>query len=84
MAKQVIVQKAVRLRRPSYCDKDREGELLSGLVKRVDRNGAYIDLGGNAEGFIPENNTSRSHMMHDRVKALLAEVKDEPRGPQLI
>ena len=66
--------------------KDREGELLSGLVKRVDRNGAYIDLGGNAEGFIPRENLipREAIRMHDRVKALLAEVKDEPRGPQLI
>ena len=30
--------------------------MLSGIVKRVDRNGAYVDLGGNAEGFIPREN----------------------------
>ena len=88
MAKQVIVQKVREAERDQVTDeyKDREGELLSGLVKRVDRNGAYIDLGGNAEGFIPRENliTREAIRMHDRVKALLAEVKDEPRGPQLI
>ena len=26
---------------------------MSGVVKRVDRNGIYVDLGGNAEGFVP-------------------------------
>src|SRR6185369_3240724 len=31
----------------------RPGELVNGLVKRVDRNGIFVDLGGNAEGFIP-------------------------------
>jgi N utilization substance protein A len=63
----------------------REGELLSGLVKRVDRNGVYIDLGGNAEGFV-----SRDQMVprepvrpQDRIKALLTEVRSEIRGPQL-
>ena len=88
MAKQVIVQKVREAERDQVTDeyKDREGELLSGLVKRVDRNGAYIDLGGNAEGFIPRENLipREAIRMHDRVKALLAEVKDEPRGPQLI
>ncbi len=88
MAKQVIVQKVREAERDQVTDeyKDREGELLSGLVKRVDRNGAYIDLGGNAEGFIPRENLipREAIRMHDRIKALLAEVKDEPRGPQLI
>ena len=88
MAKQVIVQKVREAERDQVTDeyKDREGELLSGLVKRVDRNGAYSDLGGNAEGFIPRENLipREAIRMHDRVKALLAEVKDEPRGPQLI
>ena len=88
MAKQVIVQKVREAERDQVTDeyKDREGELLSGLVKRVDRNGAYIDLGGNAEGFIPRENLipREAIRMHDRVKALLDEVKDEPRGPQLI
>ena len=87
MAKQVIVQKVREAEREKVVDayKDREGELLSGLVKRVDRNGVYMDLGGNAEGFI-----SRDSMMpreavrvHDRIKALLIEVRSEPRGPQL-
>jgi len=87
MAKQVIVQKVREAEREKVVEayKDRSGELLSGLVKRVDRNGIYMDLGGNAEGFI-----SRDSMMpreavrvHDRIKALLVEVRSEPRGPQL-
>ena len=87
MAKQVIVQKVRENKREKVVEayKDRAGELLSGLVKRVDRNGIYMDLGGNAEGFI-----SRDSMMpreavrvHDRIKALLVEVRSEPRGPQL-
>ncbi|NCF16575.1 MAG: transcription termination/antitermination protein NusA [Gammaproteobacteria bacterium] len=74
-AKQVIVQKVREAEREQVVEeyKDREGEMLSGLVKRVDRNGVYIDLGGNAEGFVPR----------ERIKALLTEVRSEPRGPQL-
>jgi N utilization substance protein A len=65
--------------------KDREGELLSGLVKRVDRNGVYIDLGGNAGGFVPRDQMVPREPVRpqDRIKALLTEVRSEPRGPQL-
>jgi N utilization substance protein A len=86
-AKQVIVQKVREAERIKMVEEyqDRAGELLSGIVKRVDRNGVYIDLGGNAEGFV-----SREEMIprepvrpQDRLKALLREVRSEPRGPQL-
>jgi N utilization substance protein A len=87
MAKQVIVQKVREAERDQVVEeyKDREGELLSGLVKRVDRNGIYLDLGGNAEGYIPRDSMMprEAVRVHDRVKALLVEVKSEPRGPQL-
>jgi N utilization substance protein A len=74
-AKQVIVQKVREAEREQVVEeyKDREGELLSGLVKRVDRNGVYIDLGGNAEGFVSR----------DQMVPLLTEVRSEQRGPQL-
>ncbi|MBU3672825.1 MAG: transcription termination/antitermination protein NusA [Sinobacteraceae bacterium] len=86
-AKQVIVQKVREAERAQVVDayKDRVGQLVSGVVKRVDRNGIYVDLGGNAEGFV-----SRTDMIvreqvkpQDRIKAFLKEVRPEPRGPQL-
>ena len=86
-AKQVIVQKVREAERAQVVDeyKDRVTTLVSGIVKRVDRNGVYVDLGGNAEGFVP-----REHMIpreivrpQDRIKALLREVRSEVRGPQL-
>lgn len=86
-AKQVIVQKVREAERKQVIEEyeGREGELLSGLVKRVDRNGVYIDLGGNAEGFVPrENMVPREPVRpQDRMKAVLMEVRSEPRGPQL-
>jgi N utilization substance protein A len=86
-AKQVIVQKVREAERAQVVEeyKDRVGTLVSGIVKRVDRNGIYVDLGGNAEGFIP-----REHMIpreiarsQDRIKAFMREVRSEPRGPQI-
>ena len=86
-AKQVIVQKVREAEREQVVEefKDRDGEMLSGLVKRVDRNGVFIDLGGNAEGFVPrEQMVPREPVRpQDRIKALLTEVRPEPRGPQL-
>jgi N utilization substance protein A len=86
-AKQVIVQKVREAERAQVVEEfqERVGEMVSGLVKRVDRNGIYVDLGGNAEAFI-----SREDMIprepvrpQDRIKGLLREVRSEQRGPQL-
>ena len=86
-AKQVIVQKVREAEREQVVEEyqGREGELLSGLVKRVDRNGVYIDLGGNAEGFVARDQMVPREPVRpqDRMKALLIEVRSELRGPQL-
>jgi N utilization substance protein A len=86
-AKQVIVQKVREAEREQVVEEfqGREGEMLSGLVKRVDRNGVYIDLGGNAEGFVPRDQMVPREPVRpqDRIKALLTEVRSEIRGPQL-
>jgi N utilization substance protein A len=86
-AKQVIVQKVREAEREKVVEEftDRVGELLSGIVKRVDRNGVYLDLGGSAEGFVPrEQMIPREPVRQsDRLKALLYEVRSELRGPQL-
>lgn len=86
-AKQVIVQKVREAEREKVVEEftDRVGELLSGIVKRVDRNGVYLDLGGSAEGFVPrEQMIPREPVrQNDRLKALLYEVRSELRGPQL-
>jgi N utilization substance protein A len=86
-AKQVIVQKVREAEREQVVEeyKNREGELVGGIVKRVDRNGAYVDLGSNAEGFVPREDLIPREPIkpQDRIKSLLREVRPEPRGPQL-
>jgi N utilization substance protein A len=86
-AKQVIVQKVREAERIKVVEEfdGRVGELLNGLVKRVDRNGVYVDLGGNAEGFVPREKMIPREPVRpqDRIKGLLEEVRSEPRGPQL-
>lgn len=86
-AKQVIVQKVREAERAQVVEafRDRVGELVMGVVKRNDHSGTYIDLGGNAEGFIPRENMIAREAMRpgDRVRAFLQEVREETRGPQL-
>jgi len=86
-AKQVMVQKVREAERAQVVDayQDRVGTLISGVVKRVDRNGIFVDLGSNAEGFVPRTDMIPREALkpQDRVKAFLKEVRSEPRGPQL-
>ncbi|MFO1402078.1 MAG: transcription termination factor NusA [Steroidobacteraceae bacterium] len=86
-AKQVIVQKVREAERAQVVEQyqDRVGQLISGVVKRIDRNGIYVDLGGNAEGFVARSDMIPREALkpQDRVKAFLREVRSEPRGPQL-
>ena len=86
-AKQVIVQKVREAERAQVIEayKDRVGTLVSGVVKRVDRNGIFVDLGSNAEGFVSRTDMIMREQVkpQDRIKAFLKEVRSEPRGPQL-
>ena len=87
-AKQVIVQKVREAERAQVAEayQDKIGDLLIGIVKRVEHSGAYIDLGGNTEGFIPREDTIQREIIRtgDRLRAYLREVREENRGPQLI
>ena len=87
-AKQVIVQKVREAERARAIDTygDRVGEMVSGIVKRTERNGIIIDLGKNAEAFIPREEVIPREAIRpgDRIRAYLKEIKSEiTRGPQL-
>ena len=86
-AKQVIVQRVREAERAQVVEayKDRIGELITGVVKRVERGSVYLDLGGNAEAYIPRDRAIPREAVRagDRVRGYLYEVRPEPRGPQL-
>ena len=86
-AKQVIVQKVREAERAQVVEAwtDRVGELVTGIVKRAERGNIFIDLGGNAEGYIPKDKAIPRDVLRpgDRVKGYLLEVRAEARGPQL-
>ncbi|MDJ0941690.1 MAG: transcription termination factor NusA, partial [Woeseiaceae bacterium] len=86
-AKQVIVQKVREAERRKVIDAyaDREGTLVMGQVKRVERGNVYVDLGDNAEGFIPREEMIPRESVRpgDRVRGFLYKIASEVRGPQL-
>lgn len=87
-AKQVIVQKVREAERAEVVRQyiEREGELVSGVVKKTTRDGVIVDLGANAEAYLSryEMIPGEKFRMNDRVRAVLYEVNPEARGPQLL
>jgi len=86
-AKQVIVQKVREAEREQVVEayRERKGELVTGMVKRVERGNVYLDLGGNAEALVAREDMIPRESVRpgDRLRGYLKEVRSEPRGPQL-
>jgi len=85
-AKQVIVQKVREAERDRQYDeyKDRIGEIINGLVKRVEYGNVIVDL-GRAEAIIRRDELIPREMFRpgDRVRAYVYDVRREQRGPQI-
>lgn len=86
-AKQVIVQKVREAERAQVVEQfmDNEGELITGVVKKVNRDVMIVDLGNNAEAAIQRDDQlpRENFRPGDRVRGLLYAVKPEARGFQL-
>ena len=85
-AKQVIVQKVREAERERQYDeyKDRIGEVVNGVVKRVEYGNVIVDL-GRAEAIIRRDELIPREMYRpgDRVRAYIYDVRLEQRGPQI-
>ena len=86
-AKQVIMQKVREAERArQYAEfKDRVGEVMNGVVKRVEYGNVTVDLQGRAEALLRrDEGLPREHLkVGDRVRAIIYEVREEMRGPQI-
>ena len=86
-AKQVIVQKVREAeRKRQFAEfKDRIGEVVNGMIKRVEFGNVIVDLGGRAEGIIRRDECiPREHFNNgDRVRSYIYDVREEQRGPQI-
>jgi N utilization substance protein A len=85
-AKQVITQKVREAERQRQFEeyKDRVGEIVSGIVKRVEYGNVIVDL-GRAEGIIRRaDGIPRENLQNnERVRAYIYDVREEVRGPQI-
>ena len=85
-AKQVIVQKVRDAERELHYNeyKDRVGEIVTGLVKRVEYGNVVVDL-GRAEAVMRRDQViPREHIrQNDRIRGFIYDVRRENRGPQI-
>jgi N utilization substance protein A len=86
-AKQVIVQKVRDAERKRQFEefKDKVGEMTVGIIKRVEYGNTTVDLGGKAEALLrrDEGLPRENLKVGDRVRAIIYDVREEVRGPQI-
>ena len=86
-AKQVIIQKIREAERRKVVEAylPRVGELITGIIKRIEKGSLFLDLGGNVEAYIAREDMIPRETVRvgDRIRGYLQDVRLEPRGPQL-
>ncbi len=87
-ARQVIQQRIREAERSAQMEyfARQTGEIVSGIVQASNVQGATIGLDMKAEGILPANQKipNERFKLHDRIRAVVLEVKDGSRGPQII
>jgi N utilization substance protein A len=86
-AKQVIIQKLKDAEKDAVYTSfiERRGEIINGIVQRIDRGDIIVNL-GQTEGVLPvrEQVPKESYRRGDRIRAMIMEVLHESRGPQVV
>jgi N utilization substance protein A len=87
-ARQVIQQRIREAERESQLEYYRRqvGEIVSGMIQAINQQGLTLGLEMKAEGTMPRKEMipGERYRVHERIRALLVEVKDNNKGPQII
>lgn len=86
-AKQVVVQRVREAERGIIYEEfmSREGDIITGLVSRVENRNVFIDLGKTEAVLTPtEQIAGKTYEHGDRIKAYIVEVKKTSKGPQIV
>ncbi|MFH0930298.1 MAG: transcription termination factor NusA [Candidatus Moraniibacteriota bacterium] len=86
-AKQVIIQKIREAERDSMYDeyKQKEGEILSGVIQRIEGRNIFLDLGKSTGILFPsEQVEGERYRLGQRLKVYLMKVESDPKGPGII
>lgn len=86
-ARNIVIQKIKDAERDIIYNEfiDREKEMITGTIQRIDRGSLYIDL-GRVEGVVPpaEQIKTENYKINDRIKLFIKEVKNTTKGAQVI
>jgi len=86
-ARQVIQQRIREAERDQQYQyfSNQVGEIISGVIQATGNQAITLGLEMKTEGIMPRNQTvpGEKFRVHDRIRALLLEVKQSPRGPQI-
>ncbi|MCI7003026.1 MAG: transcription termination factor NusA [Clostridia bacterium] len=87
-AKQVVMQKLKELEREQALSEiaEKEDELITTIIKRVENGTVYVQLAGsNMEGIMLENDQipGEKYNVGDRIKVYVKKIKDSFKGPQV-
>jgi N utilization substance protein A len=87
-ARQVIQQRIREAEREAQLQyfKRQVGEIVSGMIQAINQTGLTLGLEMKAEGIMPRKEMipGERYRVHERIRALLLEVKDTGKGPQII
>ncbi|MCI1883015.1 MAG: transcription termination factor NusA [Sporolactobacillus sp.] len=85
-AKQVVTQRVREAERNVIYSEfiDRQDDIMTGIVQRVDRRFIYVDL-GRVEALLPQSEQmpNETYRPHDRIKVYLTKVEDAKKGPMI-
>ena len=86
-AKQVIIQRIREAERDAVYDeyKEKEGQIVSGIVQRIERGNVFLDIGKTTGAlFFEEQIPRENYRIGQRIKAYIIEVQKDSRGPTII
>jgi N utilization substance protein A len=87
-AKQIVLQRIREVERDQVFDKfaNREGEMITGQVNRVEPRAIVLDVGNNVEAILStsEQSAVEHYRIGQNVKAYVLEVRRSSRGPQIL
>ena len=86
-AKQVILQKIREAERNTILDeyKKKEGEIVSGIIQRIEGKNIYVDL-GKSLGILPKEEQvyGEFYKLNQRLKVYVLKVEESPKGPFIL
>jgi len=86
-AKQVIIQRIREAERDAVYEeyKEKEGQIVSGIIQRVERGNVFLDIGKTTGAlFFEEQIPRENYRIGQRIKAYIIEVQKDSRGPTII